>query len=162
MVAMSSGVPSRFSGVCEMIRCRDSSSNESSSGHSTGPGATALTRIPSGPNSWAAVRVGDASFQRILALLMVGFAIVILLDPLRKMMLPPGTEGPPGGTVAEARPPVSGLGFSIAVGIRYSHGRGDTLGVVLPAVYDPNAIEVRRVATKINDIDFNFGVKVLF
>ncbi len=25
---MSSGVPSRFSGVCEMIRCRDSSSND--------------------------------------------------------------------------------------------------------------------------------------
>ncbi len=51
---------------------------------------------------------------------------------------------------------------ALAIGIRYSHGRGDTLGVVLPAVYDPNAIEVRRVATKINDIDFNFGVKVLF
>jgi hypothetical protein len=52
--------------------------------------------------------------------------------------------------------------IALAIGIRYSHGRGDTLGVVLPAVYDPSAIEVRRVATKINDIDFNFGVKVLF
>ena len=36
--AMSSGVPSRRSGVCEMIRWRDSSSNASSSGHRIGPG----------------------------------------------------------------------------------------------------------------------------
>ena len=35
---MSSGVPSRCSGVCEMIRWRDSSSNDSSSGQSIGPG----------------------------------------------------------------------------------------------------------------------------
>ena len=35
---MSSGVPSRRSGVCEMMRWRDSSSNASSSGHRIGPG----------------------------------------------------------------------------------------------------------------------------
>ncbi len=35
---MSSGEPSRRSGVCEMIRCRDSSSNDASSGHRIGPG----------------------------------------------------------------------------------------------------------------------------
>ena len=52
--------------------------------------------------------------------------------------------------------------IAIAVGIRYSHGRGDTLGVLLPASYDPDQIQLRPVATKINDIDFNFGVKVLF
>jgi hypothetical protein len=51
---------------------------------------------------------------------------------------------------------------AVAIGIRYSHGRGDTLGAVLPSVYDPSAVQFRRVATKINDIDFNFGVKVLF
>ena len=55
------------------------------------------------------------------------------------------------------KPPVA-----VAIGIRYSHGRGDTLGVILPATYDPNAVQFRRVPTKINDIDFNFGVKVLF
>ena len=53
---MSSGVPSRFSGVCEMMRCRDSSSNDSSSGHRIGPGATALTRT-SGASSRASERV---------------------------------------------------------------------------------------------------------
>jgi hypothetical protein len=58
---------------------------------------------------------------------------------------------------ANDKPPVA-----LAIGIRYSHGRGDTLGALLPDTYDPNAVEFRRVATKINDIDFNFGVKVLF
>ena len=51
---------------------------------------------------------------------------------------------------------------AVAIGIRYSHGRGDTLGALLPTTYDPSAIEFRPVATKINDIDINFGVKVLF
>ena len=54
----------------------------------------------------------------------------------------------------------------LAIGIRYSHGRGDTLGVVAPATYPPEGfpagLDYRRVSTKINDIDFNFGVKVLF
>ena len=57
---MSSGVPSRRSGVCEMIRCRDSSSNDSSSGHRIGPGATALTRT-SGASSRASERVSPTS-----------------------------------------------------------------------------------------------------
>lgn len=55
---------------------------------------------------------------------------------------------------------------ALAIGVRYSHGRGDTLGVVAPAAYPPEGLpaglEYRRVATRINDIDFNFGVKVLF
>ena len=57
---MSSGVPSRLSGVCEMMRCRDNSSNESSSGQSTGPGATAFTRT-SGASSRASERVRPTS-----------------------------------------------------------------------------------------------------
>lgn len=52
--------------------------------------------------------------------------------------------------------------IAIAIGIRYSHGRGDTLGLVFPAVYEPDPVDVQRVSTKINDIDINFGVKVLF
>lgn len=52
--------------------------------------------------------------------------------------------------------------IALAIGIRYSHGRGDTLGALFPASYDPNVIELRPVATKINDIDVNFGVKILF
>jgi hypothetical protein len=51
---------------------------------------------------------------------------------------------------------------ALAIGLRYSHGRGDTLGLLLPATYVPTAIETPRVDTKVNDIDINFGVKVLF
>jgi hypothetical protein len=52
--------------------------------------------------------------------------------------------------------------IALAIGIRYLHGRGDTLGLVFPTAYEPDPVDVQRVATKINDIDINFGVKVLF
>lgn len=58
--AMSSGLPSRRSGVCEMMRWRARSSNTSRSGHMIGPGATALTRT-SGASSRASERVRPAS-----------------------------------------------------------------------------------------------------
>jgi hypothetical protein len=51
---------------------------------------------------------------------------------------------------------------ALAVGVRYSYGRGDTLGAVFPAAYDLDAIELRAVPTVVHDLDFNFGVKVLF
>lgn len=51
---------------------------------------------------------------------------------------------------------------AVAIGIRYSHGRGNTLGLLLPASYDPDAIQTQPVDTKINDVDINFGVKVFF
>jgi hypothetical protein len=51
---------------------------------------------------------------------------------------------------------------ALAIGIRYSHGWGDTLGVILPATYNPSGVQFQPVATRINDIDLNFGVKVLF
>jgi hypothetical protein len=35
-------------------------------------------------------------------------------------------------------------------------------GLLLPAAYEPDPGDVQPVATKINDIDINFGVKVLF
>ena len=54
-LATSSGDPARFSAVREMIRCRRSASTPFS-GHSTGPGAMAFTRIP-GPRSRASARV---------------------------------------------------------------------------------------------------------
>jgi len=40
--------------------------------------------------------------------------------------------------------------------------RGDTLGAVVPAAYDLEAIELRAVPTVVHDLDFNFGVKILF
>jgi len=52
--------------------------------------------------------------------------------------------------------------IAFAIGIRYSHGRGNLLGLVLPPNYDPDAIQTRPVDTKINDVDINFGVKVFF
>ena len=52
--------------------------------------------------------------------------------------------------------------LAFAIGIRYSHGRGDMLGLVFPPNYDPDAIQTRPVDTKINDADINFGVKVFF
>ena len=54
------------------------------------------------------------------------------------------------------------LVIAFAIGIRYSHGRGDTLGLLLPPTYNPDAIQTRPVDTKVNDVDINFGVKVLF
>lgn len=57
----------------------------------------------------------------------------------------------------EGRTPIA-----LAIGIRYSHGRGETLGLLFPAGYEPNPVDLQPVATKINDIDINFGVKVLF
>jgi hypothetical protein len=55
-----------------------------------------------------------------------------------------------------------GLGFSLAIGLRYAHGRGDTVGLSLPPQYDPANIETIAVATKPNEIAINFAVKVAF
>jgi hypothetical protein len=52
--------------------------------------------------------------------------------------------------------------LAFAIGIRYSHGRGNLLGLVFPPNYDPDAIQTRPVDTKVNDVDINFGVKVFF
>ena len=65
-----------------------------------------------------------------------------------------------------------GLGVSIAIGLRYSHGRGDTLGMLIPSTYDPSLIRTCTnpgapdncipVATKVNEIGINLGAKVAF
>lgn len=52
--------------------------------------------------------------------------------------------------------------ITVAIGFRYAHGRGDILGLVLPAFYDPDAIETGLVAAKVNDIEINFGLKFSF
>ena len=64
---------------------------------------------------------------------------------------------------ADVPPEDSGkVPIALAIGIRYSHGRGETLGALVPAEYTPDGAEFQEVATRINDIDLNFGVKVLF
>ena len=55
-----------------------------------------------------------------------------------------------------------GLGLSIAVGFRYAHGRGDTLGLLIPAQYDPSAILNVPVPTSVHEIGLNFAAKVAF
>lgn len=52
--------------------------------------------------------------------------------------------------------------ITVAIGFRYAHGRGDILGLLLPAFYDPAAIETNPVAARVNDIDINFGLKFSF
>jgi hypothetical protein len=66
-------------------------------------------------------------------------------------------SAPPGASADSDK-----LLIAVAIGVRYSHGRGDMLGLLLPPFYDPAAIETRPVDTKINDADINFGVKVFF
>lgn len=65
-----------------------------------------------------------------------------------------------------------GLGLSVAIGIRYAHGRGDTVGLLVPSQYDPEPIRscadadapqgCLPVATKVNEIAINLGFKVAF
>ena len=53
-------------------------------------------------------------------------------------------------------------GFAIGIGLRYSHGRGQALGVLLPAQYDPSSIIRSPSNGKVNEIAFNLGVKFSF
>ena len=55
-----------------------------------------------------------------------------------------------------------GVGLSIAVGLRYAFGRGDTLGLLIPAQYDPSNIINNPVPTKVHEISITFAVKVAF
>ena len=67
-----------------------------------------------GLGTWAAIRIGDASFQRVLASLMIVFAVVILLDPLRNR-IGSGAESAVGpATDGAVRPRLSGAAFSAA------------------------------------------------
>jgi hypothetical protein len=53
-------------------------------------------------------------------------------------------------------------GFAIAVGFRYSFGRGQGLGVVLPAQYDPSSITEIGSNGRLNEIATNLGANVSF
>jgi hypothetical protein len=55
-----------------------------------------------------------------------------------------------------------GLGISVAIGFRYAFGRGDTLGLSVPATYDPSLIENTPIATTVHEIGLNFAAKVAF
>jgi uncharacterized membrane protein YfcA len=131
-----------------------------------------------GLGTWAAVRIGDASFQRILASLMVVFAVVILLDPLRsRIRKATGTGGDP--TADRAAPPrLSGAGFSaafFAVGVYggfvqagigflilalamlagFDLVKGNALKVLVVLVFTPLALVLFAVAGK---VDWGMGI----
>jgi len=53
-------------------------------------------------------------------------------------------------------------GFAVAFGFRYSHGRGQALGVLFPAQYDPSSITREGTSGKINEIGLNIGANVSF
>ena len=65
-----------------------------------------------------------------------------------------------------------GLGLSIAVGLRYAFGRGDTMGLRIPTQYDPSAFRsvdntvpptgFVPVPTTVHEIAINFAAKVAF
>lgn len=135
--------------------------------------AAAPALMGAGLGTWAAVRIGDVSFQRILALLMAGFAIVILLDPLRKLMGRPGPEGADNSSTGEAGPSVlSGASFPIAFFFVGLYGgfvqagvgfvilavatlaglnlvKGNALKVLTVLVYTPLALILFAVAGKV-------------
>ena len=53
-------------------------------------------------------------------------------------------------------------GFAIAIGFRYSFGRGQGLGALLPAQYDPSSITATGSGGRINEIALNLGANVSF
>lgn len=55
-----------------------------------------------------------------------------------------------------------GVGLAIALGLRYAHGRGDALGLLIPDTYDPASLTTAPIRGTVNEISFNLGAKVLF
>jgi hypothetical protein len=55
-----------------------------------------------------------------------------------------------------------GAGFAIAIGLRYSHGRGQALGILFPAQYDPSSITRQGANGRVNEIALNLGANVSF
>jgi len=53
-------------------------------------------------------------------------------------------------------------GFAIAIGFRYSFGRGQGLGFLLPAQYDPSSITTAGTSGQIHEIALNLGANVSF
>jgi uncharacterized membrane protein YfcA len=129
--------------------------------------------VGAGLGTWAAIRIGDESFQRVLATLMVIFAVVMLLDPLRNRI---GrgkavADGPDTGDAASPR--LSGLAFSatffgvgvyggfvqagvgffilaLAVLAGLDLVRGNALKVLVVLVFTPLALVLFALAGKVD------------
>ena len=128
--------------------------------------------VGAGLGTWAAVLVGDASFQRILATLMVVFAVVMLVDPVRSRLGRAGSIAEPESD-QKAKPVLSGAGFSVAFFAAGVYGgfvqagvgffilavamlagldlvRGNALKVLVVLVYTPLALVLFAIAGKVD------------
>ena len=133
-----------------------------------------------GLGTWAAIRIGDASFQRVLATLMVVFAVVMLLDPLRNRIRRAAAPeaGAPAETPVEAPNRLSGIAFSASffgVGVYggfvqagvgffilalamlagFDLVRGNALKVLVVLVFTPLALVLFAMAGK---VDWGMGL----
>ena len=131
-----------------------------------------------GFGTWAAVRIEDASFQRILATLMVIFAVVILLDPLRSRISRGAESAVSPAPDSAVRPRLSGAAFSVAFfGVGLYGGfvqagvgflilslamlagldlvKGNALKVLVVLIFTPLALALFAAAGK---VDWGMGV----
>ena len=131
-----------------------------------------------GLGTWAAIRIGDASFQRVLATLMIVFAVVMLLDPLRNRIRRGAADAV--GQAAETETParLSGVAFSatfFGVGVYggfvqagvgffilalamlagFDLVRGNALKVLVVLVFTPLALVLFAMAGK---VDWGMGI----
>ena len=98
---------------------------------------------------------GDAQICDLLSSHFNNFSLDYFLEK-KVWMLPMYSKTAPENSVLDAG------GFAIAIGFRYSHGRGQGLGVLFPAQYDPSSITTTGANGRINEIAINLGANVSF
>jgi uncharacterized membrane protein YfcA len=131
-----------------------------------------------GLGTWAAIRIGDASFQRVLATLMVVFAVVMLLDPLRNRIRRGAADAVAKEAETETPARLSGVAFSatfFGVGVYggfvqagvgffilalamlagFDLVRGNALKVLVVLVFTPLALVLFAMAGK---VDWGMGI----
>ena len=117
--------------------------------------------------TWAAIRIGDAAFQRVLAGIMVGVVIWTLWDPLGKRE-PGGAVVPPSHRVGYALAfflvgvyggfVQAGVGFlilAVTTLIGLDLVRGNALKVLIVLVFTPIALALFAISGK---VDWGLGV----
>ena len=131
-----------------------------------------------GLGTWAAIRIGDASFQRVLATLMIVFAVVMLLDPLRNRIRRRAADAVAKEAETETPARLSGVAFSatfFGVGVYggfvqagvgffilalamlagFDLVRGNALKVLVVLVFTPLALVLFAMAGK---VDWGMGI----
>lgn len=139
------------------------------------PRAALPALLGAGLGAWAAIRIDDSSFQRILAALMAAFALVVLLDPIRTRLLGRRGEsaarrGPASAAQGTAFPLAffgvglyggfvqAGIGFlilAVATVVGLDLVRGNSLKVLVVLVFTPVALAMFALAGK---VDWGLGL----